>query len=123
MESTQRHRLAEAAADSIAGGRWTARHGVGGWYVEDDAGRVVCETAHSSVAAHIAANDPASVVEQGTAANYEPARDASGNAIYLDADDRVVDLPSFIAPPRGWRPLLLRTPSYPPKLSPPTPHP
>ncbi len=53
-------RLAEASSDSPAAARWTAHHGIGGWYVEDDDGRIICTTDDASVARFIAANDPAS---------------------------------------------------------------
>jgi hypothetical protein len=40
-------------------------------------------------------------------AEYQHAREASGNALYLDADGQIRDLPSFIAAPVGWKPLYL----------------
>jgi hypothetical protein len=40
-------------------------------------------------------------------AEYQHAKEASGNALYLDADGQVRDAPSFIAAPAGWRPLYL----------------
>ncbi len=38
---------------------------------------------------------------------YEPAHERSGNAIYLDGDGTVRDLPSFIQPPADWQPLYV----------------
>jgi hypothetical protein len=108
MDEVTRRAVAELAADSVAGGRWTARRGLDSWYVEDDAGRVVCETTYSAVAKHIAANDPAFALSSTT--DYQPAREASGNALYLDEDGTVQDLPSFIAAPRDWRPLFVAKP-------------
>jgi hypothetical protein len=37
----------------------------------------------------------------------QPAREASGNALYLDGDGVVRDAPSFIRPPADWRPLYV----------------
>jgi len=38
---------------------------------------------------------------------YQHAREASGNALYLDADGQVRDAPSFIKAPEDWRPLYV----------------
>lgn len=59
VRSDKARALAERAADSDAAGRWTARRGVNGWYVEDGTGRVICEAPDGGVAAYIAAMDPA----------------------------------------------------------------